>query len=321
MKIVRVKKFLLPFYIILIVSISGVVILSSLGLAPSLYSSLPVLGIDTEVSKTIKQDEAIMESPLVTTQSPNPNSQINPVSVQALPNIPAGPVNAVALHSFSKELNVGEYATFTWYVNGASQVIKTTTVYMGLTSVPGTLDTNVSPASTGYSDWVKEFINGSYSIPLNFTASKIIDNAGTWYIRSYAEINGKHYWGDEQTITVHPKTKHEVRLVNPPTTVKKGDRIPFTWEVIGPPASTWYTVIVTGRQSRSGPLDETIGIPQTPYGETLKDFANPPNAIHIPLQFIGTAPTNETGIFYYRALALINGKNIWSDEFSYTVTE
>ena len=66
-----------------------------------------------------------------------------------------------------------------------------------------------------------------------------------------------------------------------------------------------------------GALDTVVDIPKTPYTVLVQDFTR--GTYTVPLRFIGNAKVQDTGTYYFRALAFINGKNIWSDEYSFTV--
>jgi hypothetical protein len=214
-------------------------------------------------------------------------------------------------------LTEGGVATFTWNVNGPGKIINKTGIYFGSTSHPGNLDLLVSPAETGYTGAVNDFLNGEYVIPLRFVGNLKIPPAGTYYSRAYALIDAENYWSDERVFTVQAVPKNDVSIITPPIKVKHGENTSFTWDVSGPANVTNYTVIVAGKTSLSGPLGTDIDIPHTPYTVLAKDFSG--GNYNVPLRFIGNGIFPDTGIYYFRALVLINNKNIWSSEYQVTV--
>ncbi|MBI4066588.1 hypothetical protein HY411_02630 [Candidatus Gottesmanbacteria bacterium] len=234
---------------------------------------------------------------------------LTPTSTQETPT--------VALVDGPGELVEGDVATFTWHVGGPPTSIHTTAVYYGSTSAPGTLPTHTKPEDTRYGEALEDFLEGNYAIPLRFVGSTRLGTPGTYFYRSYALIGGKHYWSGERTFVVNPLPKHEIKLLHYPSVVSAGGNATFTWEIYGPAATTGFTAIVGGKQSKPGALDATVDIPQTPYAVMLQDFTN--GTYHAPFRFIGNANVGEVGVYYFRALAFINSKNIWSDEYSFTV--
>lgn len=216
-----------------------------------------------------------------------------------------------------RELAPGDIATFTWHVGGAPASIRTTALYYGTTSHPGVFLTDAKPQDTRYNQVLKDFLDGTYGIPLRFVGSAAVGTPGTYYYRSYALVGGKHYWSGERTFTVKALPKHEIKLLHFPSIVSAGENAAFTWDVSGPAATTGFTAIVGGKLSKPGALDAAVDIPQTPYAILTQDFVYGNYAV--PLRFIGNAKIPEAGVYYFRALVFINGKNIWSDEYSFTV--
>jgi hypothetical protein len=215
------------------------------------------------------------------------------------------------------ELMEGGIATFTWIINGTPRTIHTTAVYYGDKSTPGKLPLSAVPADTGYSQVLKDFLEGDYFVPLRFVGSVSTPTPGTYFARAYALIEGQHYWSEERSFTVKQIPKHEIKIINRPTQIDKGGNAAFTWEITGPAVTTGFTTIVAGHVSKPGALDTSVDIPQTPYAILVKDFTS--GTYNVPLRFIGNAAVSEPGEYYFRALAFINGKNIWSDEYSFTV--
>lgn len=325
----HLKHILLLFYTLAIAFISVVVVLSIFGVIPYLdipgYVKTAVLGetskalISPEGSDTVISPEVSSDVSVSLTTSNTPRNTLSNLLPVVPLSTPTTEPSVIRIVNASRELAEGEFATFTWQIAGPRRTIRTATVYFGRTSVPGPLGHSSAPTSTPYTDWLIEFMDGAYDVPLTFTASKKLTSPGTYYARAYAFINENHIWGDEQNITVKQIPKHEIRIVNRPERLDLGKVATFTWEVTGPSATTGFTVIAGGRESRPGPLDTSVVLIQTPYGILVNDFTG--KNIDVPLRFVGNSIINETGTYYFRALVFLNDKkiNIWSDEYSFTV--
>lgn len=200
--------------------------------------------------------------------------------------------------------------TFSWLVRGTG-TIKTTGIRYGSESVPGILARDQSPAQSKYPEMTPDFADGSFALPLWFNVRKRF-SPGTYYYRLYAEINGQHYWSDEYSLAIWAEPKHTVTIVTPREEIYKGDTMTFTWEVAGPAATATTTVIMAGRESHPGDLGTGTAPQDTPYTVLVGEFASGNYAV--PLRFIGNKRLDETGKFYYRAYAYLNGKNYWSEE-------
>lgn len=258
-------------------------------------------------------DQTHFDSLVIPTSTPTPRV---PVSVSVTPTQPIEE-STIALIDGPGELVEGDVGTFTWYVGGLSTSIRTTTVYYGITDHPGTLSTNIKPEDTRYTEALKDFLQGDYAVPLRFVGNINQLTPGTYFYRAYASVDGKHYWSEERTFVVKQIPKHGITIVDRPGTLSSGGNAAFTWDIYGPTATTGFTVIVGGKRSKPGALDVTVDIPQTPYAVMVQDFTG--GTYDVPLRFVGNANVAESGLYYFRALAFINGKNIWSDEYSFTV--
>lgn len=234
---------------------------------------------------------------------------IKPITVQPSP-IPIG----IRIEQSPSEINEGENATFTWKVVGEPQLIKTTTIYYGLNSDPQVFNKNLSPENSPYTHSLIEFMQGKYFIPLEFIATAKNMSPGTYYFRGYAYIKGKHYWSSERSFTVKEALKHEIRVIDPPSSKKKDENVTFTWEILGPEGTTNYTAIVGGTESKPGPLDNSIETSMTPYKNITTEYISGTHTV--PLRFVGNTIFHESSTIYYRAVTKINEKNIWSDEYS-----
>lgn len=247
----------------------------------------------------------------------------NPIPTQILPSpteIPATPTPIEYKITFidsPTELMEGGQASFTWTIDGPPRTIHKSAVYFGTMNTQGILTKDVAPADTKYTDSVKDFIAGDFVIPIRFVGNATIAKPGKYYVRVYALIDSNNYWSEERMFTVKPIPGYEINLVNYPQKVKLNENSAFTWEITGPQAITGFTAIVGAKESKSGKLDETIDLTKTPYKVLVKDFTN--GVYTIPLRYVGNTIMPEYGIYYFRALAIISGKNIWSDEYTLSV--
>lgn len=117
--------------------------------------------------------------------------------------------------------------------------------------------------------------------------------------------------------TLTPLQSYSIKVINSPEKVKLNYNSAFTWEIIGPSATTAFTTIVGAKESSPGHLGENETLEKTPYRIFTEEFTN--GNYNIPLVFVGNAVLPEYGVWYFRALAVIKGKNIWSDEHSLRV--
>ncbi|OGG12918.1 hypothetical protein A2773_01785 [Candidatus Gottesmanbacteria bacterium RIFCSPHIGHO2_01_FULL_39_10] len=241
---------------------------------------------------------------------------LSPPTPTTIPSL-IPPDYSINLVDAPTETTEGDTVSFTWNISGPPKTINTTAIYYGTKSQSGSLTRNASPDDTGYTSVIDEFIKGNYNIPLQFVGNNTFTKPGTFFFRGYALIDGKHYWTKERSLVVKPLPKHEIRIDNPPTSIKTGESTTFTWDISGPTSTTQFTAIVAGKESKSGPLADSVSLSDTPYKTIVKEFTS--GTYNIPLRFIGNVALPETGVHYFRAHAVINNKNIWSDEYSLTV--
>lgn len=222
----------------------------------------------------------------------------------------------VSLVDAPKEAFSGSTTTFTWRIDGSPATINRTVVFLGTTSNPGELGKEVKPADTKYTEYVKDFDNGKYDIPLQFIGNIKIGNPGTYYYRVYAAVKDKNYWSDEYTMDVKQKN-YGISVLSAPNEASAGAATTFTWTVDGPASVIDTTSVRYGPASNPGVLGEEITPKETKYTEFLKDFIN--GEYTIPLQFIGNLKFTYPGKYYYRFHTLIQGRNYWTDEYTITV--
>lgn len=301
MYIKKTKLFILAAVILLVMSV--LVFFAATQYFSPKTLSLNTLNTPSVLGKMLEKTNLINSIPPTSTPVPLPTPTIWEHTVLIM-NSPA-------------DLTEGDNASFTWSVTGPSTVINTSTIYLGRKSTPEALGFLNAPENTEYTDSLKDFAQGIYKVPIQFVANKIMKIPGTYYFRGYAFVEGKHIWTDEKTFTVKAIPKHEIKIVNQPTTINHDKNITFTWDIYGPPATTMFTAIVAGKESRPGPLEKNVDTTMMPYKFIVNDFINVQSKV--PLRFIGNSQPLEPGTYYFRAVAFINDKNIWSDEYSFKV--
>lgn len=247
--------------------------------------------------------------PLQPTETPTP-------SATPIPSPTPIPF-AISLVHAPTELSEAETASFTWYISGPPTTVHTSTIYYGTVSTPGNLTHQADPESTRYTASLGDFMKGDYELPIQFIGNTSQLAPGIYYFRGYTVIDEKHYWTKEQSFIVKKVPANEVTIIDYPKTLSSGSSGSFTWDVSGPAADTGFTAIVAGKQSKAGKLSTSVATTETPYTTIVSDFTQ--GTTHIPLRFVGNATLKEQGTYYFRAIAFINGKNIWSDEYLFTV--
>lgn len=237
----------------------------------------------------------------------------------------------IVLIDAPKEISSGSTATFTWDIAGPPTTINHTSVHLGTTSNPGELGKEVKQADTKYTEMVADFANGTYNVPLRFVGNIQLMSEGKYYFRAHGLVKDKNYWSDEFSLNVVKATtsgEYKISILYPPKSVSlsvlptgekeatTGGLVNFTWRIDGPPAIINHTSIYYGLVSNTGVFDDKVAPSDTKYTDFVKDFAN--GKYNIPLQFVGNTNIISPGTYYYRAYALVNGKNIWSNEYSFT---
>lgn len=256
--------------------------------------------------------ESLGRFPTIEQKTPTP-------TITPLPPIPTPTIfeNNISLISFPSDMTEGDRATYTWLVNGPDKIINTTSIYFGLESSPGVFTTAANPQDTRYTQALADFMHGDYKVPLRFVAGIPITMVGRVYFRGYARIDGKNYWTDEHSFVVAKKPKNVINIIDHVDKFSPNTNTSFTWDVSGPPGTFSFTAIVAGKESKKGFLDESVTTDQTPYKIIVSDFTN--GSYTVPLRFVGNAHFADLGVYYFRAVAYVNGKNIWTDEYSFTV--
>lgn len=225
--------------------------------------------------------------------------------------------NKLTIVDAPKTVIAGTSATFTWRIDGPPTTINSTSIRLGLESNPGDLTKETKPADTKYTDFVKDFANGKYNIPLQFVGNIKMDKPGKYYYRLHAIIKDKNYWTEESSFDVKEKS-YGITIINSPKDVMTVNTpINFTWTVDGPPSVINNTSVRYGKVSTPGVLGKEVKHADTEYTGALKDFIS--GKYDIPLQFVGNIKIEEPGKYYYRFHALIKGQHFWSDENTFEV--
>ncbi len=222
----------------------------------------------------------------------------------------------VILVDAPKEAETGKTTTFTWRVDGPPAIINHTAVHYGIVSDPGEKSSSVKPEDTKYTDFVKDFASGDYNIPLQFVGNTMISTSGTYYFRVHTLVDGKNYWTDEYTLEVKPQG-YSISFASATTTATVGQPVTFTWDINGPPTVVNTTTILFGLESNSEVLGSDVAPTDTKYTNKVSDFIK--GTYNIPFRFIGNVKIATEGAYFYRAHTVIDGKNIWSDEYKLEV--
>ena len=102
-----------------------------------------------------------------------------------------------------------------------------------------------------------------------------------------------------------------VGVINAPDSAKVGHSFEINWKVNNPgEVEIPHTAIHYGPESQSEPLTTTS-----------YTYLTKPKSGKIPAEFSAGLTINETGTTYFRAHAVIEGKNYWSDEMTVTISE
>jgi len=165
-------------------------------------------------------------------------------------------------------------------------------------------------------------------MPLILTAIVIVIIAGAgiyFYFQSTQQIDvpagepaiEEKEESTESTMEELPK----VTVTDKPDTVEAGKDFTVTWMVDSPSQKTIaHTAVHFGSESNPGEISTDTGPGGTAYTKLTTDFAA--GEFTIPNTFTPTitAPSiPQTN--YFRAHAIVDGENYWSDEFSISITE
>lgn len=109
---------------------------------------------------------------------------------------------AVEMLDYPTTVQAGQVFAVKWRVNLEGMTTHTS-VHWANVSYAGEFGTNVTPASSGYTDLVTDFASGNFTIPAEFEGNATASSsAGTMYMRGHVIFEGAQYWTDEFTVTV-----------------------------------------------------------------------------------------------------------------------
>ncbi len=210
----------------------------------------------------------------------------------------------------------GQELTMSWKISGSAATTPHTAIHYGTVSVP---------EPKGPQDYAKattfQCQTTPCSIPNSFSSQLRIDEPGTYYYRAHAIIDGKNVWSEEKTITIEAikqaaaptakpatkKTEPRITVTSSPTLAGTNQPISLSWKIESESATTAHTAVHYGPSSVANPA----GPQDYPFSS---DFICTSKPCTIPRAFQAKISITETGTYYYRAHAIIDGKNVWSEE-------
>lgn len=119
----------------------------------------------------------------------------------------------------------------------------------------------------------------------------------------------------QKPVTDIVREKPKIVLDDYPTQINAGEVANFKWSVSGAKGTIASTAVYLGKESCA--VSDTISPDKTKYSLSTKSYASGPYTV--PGQFTGTIKISEPGTYYARAHTIIGGKNVWSEEISFTV--
>ena len=125
----------------------------------------------------------------------------------------------ITLLNYPSTATSGKEVVVQWSVEAPvdAQFIHTA-IYYDSVSHTGIYGLDISPVSSGYSDFTKEYAIGKFDTR---TFETILIVTEKIYFRAHAIVNGNHYWTDEKVMMVEE--------VIPPIIVKEFDMIAKKW--------------------------------------------------------------------------------------------
>ncbi len=112
-----------------------------------------------------------------------------------------------------------------------------------------------------------------------------------------------------------------IRVVYAPKEVKKDKAFSLAWglNAVGDVTETTHTAVYYDTVSRAGTLNTDATPEQAGYASFTKDFIGKNHPV--PQTFTIDFTAEQTGELFFRALAVIDGKNYWTDEYKIVVKE
>ncbi len=107
-----------------------------------------------------------------------------------------------------------------------------------------------------------------------------------------------------------------IELTNYPTDMNAGESAQFEWGISGVEGTVSHTAVHFGKQSTPVVGEETNPA-DTNYELMTQEYSSGNYAV--PGEFSANIVIDEPGTYYARAHTVVDGKNVWSDEVSFTV--
>ena len=115
-----------------------------------------------------------------------------------------------------------------------------------------------------------------------------------------------------------PVEEKVVYFVNAPENAIIGDFANITWAVDGADEKTQHTAIHYDYASHPGKLGTDVTVNASGYEKLTPEFAN--KSYNLPKTFSAKIQLTQTGTLYYRAHAVIDDKNYWTEERNIIIT-
>ncbi len=219
----------------------------------------------------------------------------------------------VTLEAAPTSAEAGQEVTISWRVRGEAAVTTHTATHYGTSSVPN---------PTGPQDYAKatpfQCQITNCPIPASFSATLKIDEPGTYHYRAHAVINGENVWSEEKIITIAAKAapattpateiKPTIAITSAaPAIAGTNQMLSVSWKIESESATTPHTAVHYGPSSVANPT----GPSDYPSASSFSCTSKP---CIIPRAFQTQISIPEIGTYYYRAHAIIDGENFWSEE-------
>ncbi len=233
------------------------------------------------------------------------------------PPVPEKAAPKVTLETAPTTATAGEEMTISWRVSGDAATTPHTAIHYGPSSVPNPTGPQDYPKATPFQCQVN-----NCPIPSSFSAKLKISEPGTYYYRAHAVVNGENVWSEEKAITIEAKAQPAQTPETPapseiepkilitsaaPAIAGANQAVSISWKIESESTTTPHTAVHYGTSSVPNPT----GPSDYPLASSFICTATPcsiPRAFHAQI-----AIANE-GTYHYRAHAIIDGKNFWSEE-------
>lgn len=114
-----------------------------------------------------------------------------------------------------------------------------------------------------------------------------------------------------------PQENIEISVVTAPQTARVGEPVNISWKVSGAEKTISHTAIHYDYTSHPGTFGSDIGPQASEYLKLTSEYAS--GSFNIPNTFSAIVIPYQAGTLYYRAHAIVDGKNYWTDEKSISI--